>query len=200
MPVAVRWLSETIHGRDGRCAWPGASLRSNSDDPDYSKDFVVSEPRTVVSAPELPIAVGAETSLVRTISEFDVQHFARLTGDFSAVHIDDVMMSQSIFGRTIVHGALLVGLMSAASTLFVESLGRVVSNETPVSLGYDRVRFVAPVFANQTVRIAYRIVGVDHQARRASADVRLTEEQSGEVIAVATNILKWVKNPVANNV
>jgi acyl dehydratase len=137
--------------------------------------------------------------MLKTITEFDIQHFARLTGDFSAVHVDEEMMSKSAFGRIITHGAYLVGLMSAASTRFVESLDRPVDGETPVSLGYDRVRFVAPVYANQTVRIDYCIVDVDQHARRVVAEVCATEQDSGAVVAVATNVLKWVKNPEAED-
>jgi acyl dehydratase len=147
----------------------------------------------------LPIEIGAETSLVRTVSEFDVQHFAHLTGDFSAVHVDDEMMRKSRYGRVIVHGALLVGLISAASTKLVDTCATTSADETAVSLGFDRIRFVAPVFVNQTVRIKLTIVEADQVARRATAKVSVTEEGSGEIVAVATNILKWVKNPLVQD-
>jgi acyl dehydratase len=66
-------------------------------------------------------------------------------------------------------------------------------------LGFDRIRFVAPVFVNQTIRIQVTIVEVDEDARRATAQVSVTEEGSGEIVAVATNILKWVKNPLVQD-
>jgi 3-hydroxybutyryl-CoA dehydratase len=157
------------------------------------------EPNSATSGVTLPIGIGAETSLVRTVSGFDVQHFARLTGDFSAVHIDEEMMRKSRYGRVIVHGALLVGLISAASTKLVDTCATMSADETAVLLGFDRIRFVAPVFVNQTIRIHVTIVEVDEDARRATAQVSVTEEGSGEIVAVATNILKWVKNPLVQD-
>ena len=65
--------------------------------------------------------------------------------------------------------------------------------ETPVSLGYDRIRFLAPVFLGDTVTINYEIVGIDEQRRRSVADIRVVN-QSGELVAVAQHILKWVAN------
>jgi len=64
----------------------------------------------------------------------------------------------------------------------------------PGLLGYDRIRFLAPVFFGDTITVDYRISAIDTDRRRSSGDVRITN-QDGTLVAVGTHILKWVKNP-----
>ena len=67
------------------------------------------------------------------------------------------------------------------------------ADETPVSLGYDRVRFLAPVYFGDTVTVEYKISKIDVKARRSVGDISITN-QNGTLVAVAQHILKWVKN------
>ena len=46
-----------------------------------------------------------------------------------------------------------------------------MENETPVSLGYDRVRFLKAVFLNDTITVTYRIAAIDEARRRSIADI-----------------------------
>src|SRR5689334_10238709 len=62
--------------------------------------------------------IGASVTLGRTISESDVYLFGGITGDLGRNHIDEeYARTQTHYGKRVVHGALLVGLASAASTL-----------------------------------------------------------------------------------
>ena len=108
-------------------------------------------------------------------------------------------MKRSSYGRRIAHGALLIGFMSTTSTLMIEKeekSGGVGGEETPVSLGYDRIRFLAPVFIGDTVTVTYRIAEVDAQRRRSRAEIEVTN-QDGTLVAVGQHLLKWVANPTA---
>jgi 3-hydroxybutyryl-CoA dehydratase len=127
--------------------------------------------------------IGTRASFTKTVSESDVYLYAGISGDFSPNHIDEVYMQAGRYKRRIAHGTLLMGFMSAASARL--RLGRTVS------LGYDRVRFVAPVFFGDTITTEYTLTRVDHDKRRAYADVRCTN-QNGEVVAVAVNVRAWV--------
>ncbi len=139
------------------------------------------------------VEVGDEVSFTKTVGESDIYLFAGITGDFAAMHVNEEFMKGSSFGRRIAHGALLVGFMSTASSLMIDKARPMNGDETPVSAGYDRIRFVAPVFINDTVTTRYRIAEVEPDRRRASAEIEMTK-QDGEVVAVATHILRWVKN------
>jgi acyl dehydratase len=140
------------------------------------------------------VSVGQSVTFAKTVSETDVYMFAGITGDFAPVHVNDEMMKQTAFGRRIAHGALLVGFMSTLSTMLVaQSRDSQAAGETPVALGYDRIRFTAPVFMGDTVTLTYTIAEVDLQRRRTSANIE-ARNQRGETVAAAIGLLKWVKN------
>jgi acyl dehydratase len=140
------------------------------------------------------VTVGDSVTFAKTVGESDIYLFAGITGDFSVNHVNEQYMARSKFGRRIAHGALLVGYMSTCSTMMIEKCQGATRETTPVSLGYDRVRFLAPVFIGDTVTLTYTIAEIDPQKRRSLADIDVVN-QSGMRVAVARHILSWVKNP-----
>ena len=140
---------------------------------------------------EFYLAVGDQVRFSKTVSESDVYLFAGITGDLAPNHVDEEYMRGTPYGRRIAHGALLVGFMSTASTMMVERHGGLAQDETPVSLGYDRIRFIAPVFLGDTVSVTYTITEVDPLRRRSRSRIEVANQQ-GETVAVAEHILKWV--------
>jgi len=117
---------------------------------------------------------------------------ATLLGDFSPNHVNEHLMSRSKYKRRVAHGALLVGFMSTGSTRLIETFGGSARGKaTAVSLGYDRVRFVAPVFIGDTITVRYQITRVEPERDRSYGSVVVTNQHGSEV-AVADHILKWV--------
>lgn len=141
---------------------------------------------------EFYVKVGDTASFSKTVGETDVYLFAGITGDLSPNHVNKSYMEKSKYGRLQAHGALMVGFMSTASTLAIAH-AREGADETPVSLGYDRVRFLAPVYFGDTITVEYRIAAIDIERRRSTADITI-KNQDGVLVAVGTHILKWVKN------
>jgi acyl dehydratase len=147
---------------------------------------------------EFYVSVGDQVSFSKTVSESDVYLFAGITGDLAPVHVNQAMMEKSFYGQRIAHGVLIVGFISTTSSMIVErSRNGHGKGETPVSVGYDKIRFVGAVFFGDTVTVTYRIAEVDEAKRRsyAAVDVR---NQRGETVVVATHILQWVKNEGAS--
>jgi 3-hydroxybutyryl-CoA dehydratase len=143
------------------------------------------------------VEIGDAVRFSKTVGETDVYLFAGVTGDFSGNHVDDEFMKKSKYGRRIAHGALLVGYMSTASTRMIErSLSKGIDS-TPVALGYDRVRFLNPVFLGDTISVTYTIREIDEQRRRTRAQVDV-HNQAGLIVAVAEHLIKWVSNETEN--
>ena len=139
----------------------------------------------------LESALNATITCTKLVSENDVLSFARITGDFSPNHVDEEFMRKSIYGGRIAHGALLVGYMSHASTLIIDKCGAVNETHFPVSLGYDRVRFLKGVRIGDEVVISYTIITTDEAKLRCLGSVEM-KNQRGEVVAVATHVLAWL--------
>jgi 3-hydroxybutyryl-CoA dehydratase len=142
---------------------------------------------------EFYVSVGDATSFSKTVGEYDVFAFAGISGDFAPNHVNRAYMQKSGYRDLIAHGALLVGYMSTASTQMAMHSRADPSAVTGVSLGYDRMRFLAPVYFGDTITVDYRIAAIDPEKLRATADIRITK-QDGTLVAVAQHLLKWVRN------
>jgi acyl dehydratase len=102
-------------------------------------------------------------------------------------------MARSKYRHRIAHGALLIGYMSTCSTIMIDKCAGTAGDETPVSLGYDRVRFLGPVFIGDTVSLTYAIAEVDPAKRQSRADIKVVK-QDGALVAVAQHVMRWVKD------
>ncbi len=132
------------------------------------------------------LRIGDEVSFTKTVGETDIYLFAGVTGDFYEMHVNEEVMKSGRFGTRIAHGALMVGFMSTTAGMMIARSG-----EHAVSLGYDRVRFTAPVRIGDTVTVTYRISSLQAARSRALADVVATN-QNGETVAVATHIIRYL--------
>lgn len=89
-------------------------------------------------------------SFGRTITETDFVVHAGHTGDFFPHHMDAEFMKKSEFGGRIAHGTMVfaIGIGLTANVI----------NPVSFSYGYDRLRFVKPVFIGDTIRTRTTIV------------------------------------------
>ena len=139
------------------------------------------------------VTKGCNVSFAKTVGESDIYLFAGITGDLSPNHVNREFMKQTSYGKRIAHGALLIGYMSTASSLLLQQYSDTNSTTTPVSLGYDNVRFIKPVFINDTITVNYTVEDYDADRNRSYSHVEITN-QHNETVAVAKHILKWVPN------
>jgi 3-hydroxybutyryl-CoA dehydratase len=134
----------------------------------------------------IPLEVGDSVTFSKTVGESDVYLFAGITGDFSPNHVNKEVMEGTPYRERIAHGVLSVGFASTTSTLMIEKSGG-----KAVSLGYDRIRFVGPIFIGDTVTVTYTISEIDEENLRTRAEIEVTN-QRGEVCTVAQHILKFL--------
>lgn len=137
-------------------------------------------------------SIGKRVACAKTVGESDVYLFAGITGDLAPNHVDEEAMRQTPYGGRIAHGALLVGYMSRASTLIQDKCPDLMATHFPVSLGYDRVRFIRAVLIGDTITVDYAISAAEPSKSRTLAEVKVIN-QRGELCAVATHIMQWIK-------
>jgi acyl dehydratase len=105
-------------------------------------------------------------------------------------------MKHTNFGKRVVHGVLVVGLMATASTMLVDKFERRDADEQSYSVGYDRIRFIKPVFIGDTITVTYTIAEIDWAKRRSRSKIE-AHNQDGEIVAAAQHLIQWVKKPAA---
>jgi acyl dehydratase len=88
-------------------------------------------------------------TLGRTITEADIVIHAGQTGDFYPHHMDAEWCRTQPFGQRIAHGTLI----------FSVAVGMTAGNVNPeaFSYGYDRLRFIKPVFIGDTIQATVTI-------------------------------------------
>ena len=142
---------------------------------------------------EFYVKPGDTVTFAKTVGESDVYLFAGITGDLSVNHVNAQYMANSKYRQRIAHGALLIGFMSTCSTMMIDKCQGTGKDETPVSLGYDKIRFLGPVFIGDTVTITYTITDIDPVKRRSGSEIKAIN-QRGETVGVGRHILAWVKD------
>jgi 3-hydroxybutyryl-CoA dehydratase len=133
------------------------------------------------------VKIGLRTRLTKTVSESDVYLYAGITGDLDPNHVDEEYTRKTSLGHRVAHGTLILGYTSAASTRILQDFGRPM-----VSVGYDRVRFLKPVYFGDTVTIDYEITGIERERERTIAKIEV-KNQKDELVAVATHIMQLVR-------
>lgn len=99
----------------------------------------------------------------RTITEADIVLHAGQTGDFFPHHMDAEWCKTQDIGQRIAHGTLI----------FSVAIGMTAGAINPyaMSYGYDRLRFVRPVFINDTITVTASIKEKRDHPKRADHGV-----------------------------
>ena len=94
------------------------------------------------------IKVGDKMVFSKTITQEDIELFARITGDVNPIHLSDDFARKTIFNGAIAHGILTAGLISAA----LSKLPGVI-----IYLSQD-LRFVRPVRPGEIIEAVVEVV------------------------------------------
>jgi 3-hydroxybutyryl-CoA dehydratase len=112
------------------------------------------------------VAPHQRFSAIVAMSEIEVRRYALAVGDTNPVHHDAVAAGASRFGRLIASGthttALLLGLTASHFSAFASMLG----------LEFW-VRFLRPVFADETIRLEWLVVRVTRNDKLSGDVVEL---------------------------
>lgn len=100
--------------------------------------------------------VGDSGSFSKTISETDVYNFAGISGDFNPIHINKVYAENSMFGRQIVHGALLTSFISTVLGMYMPGPGTIYLSQES--------RFIKPAYIGDTVTVNATIMSIEKSA------------------------------------
>jgi 3-oxoacyl-[acyl-carrier protein] reductase len=103
------------------------------------------------------LCIGQTESLSRTITAEDVSAFARLSGDYNALHLDDEFAARTEFAQRVVHGFLSASLLSALIGMKIPGRGALYVSQN--------IEFAKPVFIGDTVEARGTIEAIDEETR-----------------------------------
>ncbi|GIV58803.1 MAG: MaoC family dehydratase [Bacteroidetes bacterium] len=95
------------------------------------------------------LQVGDAFSINRFISAEEVRQFADLSGDDNPIHVDPAYAQTTRFGRPIVHGVYLLGIVSKV-------LGRDFPGHGSVAVSIS-CRFLRPVHVDSEITVEVKV-------------------------------------------
>ena len=111
------------------------------------------------------IGVQRGPSSWRVVTQDEINSFAQITGDHQWIHVDvERAKRESPFGTTVAHGNLTLSL--------IDGLREQITSRDPadleqialgVNMGWNRVRYPAPVPAGSRVRATAELVSVQEK-------------------------------------
>ena len=96
------------------------------------------------------IQIGDTDSFTKTITEYDIVQFARLTGDFNPVHLDPEYARQTPFKERIAHGILSGSIISTV-------IGTRLPGPNTIYLSQN-FKFLLPVKIGDTIKADVQVV------------------------------------------
>jgi acyl dehydratase len=127
----------------------------------------------------------------RTITEADIVLHAGQTGDFYPHHMDAEWCATQDFKQRIAHGTLI---FSVAVGLTANEI-----NPHAMTYGYERLRFIKPVFIGDTIRTTVTIAELRPAKKNGFGivvEALSATNQRGETVMACQHLLLVSKRPV----
>ena len=105
------------------------------------------------------LSIGMEASIARTVTEKDIEDFARVSGDVNPVHLDEAHAAATPFKQRIAHGILTASYISAVFGTKLPGPGCIYVSQT--------LNFKAPVYIGHEVVTTVKITDLIPEKRRA---------------------------------
>ncbi|MDE1467651.1 MaoC family dehydratase [Aurantiacibacter sp. D1-12] len=114
---------------------------------------------------ELTVGQTFDHALRRTVTETDNVIMTTMTHNPAALHLDAEYMKGTEYGRVLVNSCFTLSLMVGIS-VHDTTLGTAAAN-----LGWDEVRFPAPVFIGDTLRIETEVLELRESKSRPNQGI-----------------------------
>lgn len=118
--------------------------------------------------------IGQTGSVTRTITAEDVAAFARLSGDYNALHLDPEFAARTEFAEPVVHGFLHASLLSNLIGMQLPGRGALYLSQT--------IDFSAPVFIGDTLFAKATIETIDRETRIIGLAMEICNQRGASVL------------------
>jgi 3-hydroxybutyryl-CoA dehydratase len=133
------------------------------------------------------LKIGDSDRFSKTVTESDLDHFARATGDFNPVHFDQAYAEKTSFKGRIAHGVLSIGFISAV-------FGNLFPGPGTIYLSQE-VSFLAPVRIGDTITAEVEVLEIIPEKNRVKFKTTCTNQSGQEVVRGSA----WVMPPKKKN-
>jgi 3-hydroxybutyryl-CoA dehydratase len=122
------------------------------------------------------LKVGDKARISTTVTDTMISDFAKATGDFNPLHLDQSYAEKTIFKGRIAHGAFSIGLLSRVCTQFLGPGSVALSQE---------LTFLAPVRPGDTITAMVEVIEVNREKHRVRIKTTCAN-QNGDLVVDGT--------------
>ena len=105
------------------------------------------------------LRIGDAAQISRIITEEMINDFAKATGDFNPIHMNQIYAEKTFFKGRIAHGVLSIGFVSTI-------LGNILPGHGTIYLSQE-VKFLAPVRIGDTITARVEVIELVPEKNRA---------------------------------
>ncbi|MEZ5353284.1 MAG: SDR family oxidoreductase [Bryobacteraceae bacterium] len=124
--------------------------------------------------PIASIAVGETASFERVITPEQIEAFAALSGDRNPLHVDADYARRTTFQKPVAHGMLVGAMVSTLIGMHLPGPGALWNQQS--------FRWLAPVFAGDTIKVEGRVTQVSHGAGTLTIAVTAVNQNGKKVM------------------
>lgn len=120
------------------------------------------------------IAIGQTATLSRTIGRDSVDAFARLSGDYNPLHMDDGFARGTTFQKRVVHGMLVASYVSTLIGMHLPGPGALWTQQS--------FRWQAPVFIGDEITVELKVLRKSEGTRMLTLGVEAVNQQGAMIL------------------
>ncbi len=116
------------------------------------------------------IEIGLSIEFQVSISKSMVDNFAKVSGDFSPIHMDDKYAKSTSFGKRVVHGMLLASFLSRVDGMYLPGKHALYLSQS--------VEFRNPCFIGDTVKVFSKVIDKSKSTKILKTESKITNQQN----------------------
>ena len=121
----------------------------------------------------MSLAIGQKASRSLTLTSNHVKMFAEMTGDYNPLHFDEEFAAKTKFGKLVVQGGLITGILNALVATDIPGPGTVFMSQ--------ELNFIAPVYIGDTITGEVEVLGTHDTKPVTQLRVTVTR-QTGDTV------------------
>ena len=127
------------------------------------------------------IKIGLKRNFQVTITESMLNDFAKLSGDFSPLHMDQEYAASTSFKKRVVHGMLLASFFSRIDGMYLPGKHALYFSQS--------LNFVNPCFVGEKITVEGEVIDKSIAAKIIKLKTRVTNEQGKVLVHGESRVL-----------
>ena len=121
------------------------------------------------------IEIGLTKQFQITITESMVNNFAKLTGDFSPIHMDEDYASTTTFQKRVVHGMLLASFLSKIVGMYLPGKHALYFSQS--------LDFRQPCFISDKITVSSRVIDKSTSTKILKIESKITNQEDKTLLS-----------------